>query len=229
MQKKLRKGNSIADSNLSTEEILISLIEQTEKVVRGWEALSESGSDVKAIQSALGVSRATYYRKKKVLWNLDRGIFPPSKRPRTVRKPCWTDSDAQLVLRIRSENPTYGKEKIAAILKRDFGWNKSESTVGRILKCLMESGLVARSISASRTKKKRVFDKHAIPWTFKKYEEMTLGERVQVDHMTVTKNGLSFKHFQAWERIAKHLSAQIYCSAKSSDAKKFLLDCAIRN
>jgi transposase InsO family protein len=129
-----------------------------------------------------------------------------------------------LVLKIRRENPTYGKEKIAVILKRDFGWEKSESTVGRILKSLMEKGFVVKSASALRTKKKRIFGKHAKPWTFKEYEKMELGERVQVDHMTVTKNGLSFKHFQAWERKSRHLSAQIYCSAKSSDAKKFLLE-----
>ena len=48
--------------------------------------------------------------------------------------------------------------------------------------------------------------------------------------MTVTKNGLSFKHFQAWERNrrsakpkSKTITAQIYSQARSLDAKKFLL------
>jgi hypothetical protein len=29
---------------------------------------------------------------------------------------------------------------------------------------------------------------------------MEMGENVQVDHMTVTKNGVTVKHFAAWER-----------------------------
>ncbi len=45
---------------------------------------------------------------------------------------------------------------------------------------------------------------------------------LKIDHMTVTKNGISFKHFQAWERKSKTIIAQIYSRARSSDAKKFL-------
>ena len=51
---------------------------------------------------------------------------------------------------------------------------------------------------------------------------MELGERVQIDHMTATKNGVTVKHFQAWERKSKHIHAQIYSHAKSTSAKKFL-------
>ncbi len=53
---------------------------------------------------------------------------------------------------------------------------------------------------------------------------MTMGERVQIDHMTVTKNGVTIKHFQAWERKSKHLFAMVYSHAKASSAKRFLLD-----
>ena len=42
--------------------------------------------------------------------------------------------------------------------------------------------------------------------------------------MTVTKNGILFKHFQAWERKSKTIIAQIYSQARSSDAKKFLYE-----
>ena len=51
---------------------------------------------------------------------------------------------------------------------------------------------------------------------------MEIGERVQVDHMTVSKNGITFKYFQAWERKSKHLHAQIYSNAKATSARKFL-------
>jgi putative transposase len=42
--------------------------------------------------------------------------------------------------------------------------------------------------------------------------------------MTVTKNGITVKHFQAWERKLKHIFAAVYSNAKASSAKRFLLD-----
>jgi DNA-binding Lrp family transcriptional regulator len=156
------------------------------------------------------------------LKDLRRGIAPPSKCPKKVGKPLWTRADSDLILKIRRENPTYGKAKIAVILKRDYGSKLSESTVGRILKRLMDSGLVTRSSSAIRTKRKRIFKGHAQPWTFKKFEQMEIGERVQVDHMTVTKNGFVSKHFQSWDRKSKMIHAQIYSNATAKSAKKFL-------
>lgn len=53
---------------------------------------------------------------------------------------------------------------------------------------------------------------------------MEVGERVQIDHMTVTKNGTGFKHFQGWDRKSKYIDAQVYSNATSSSAKRFLLD-----
>jgi len=100
----------------------------------------------------------------------------------------------------------------------------SESTVGRILKVLSLKGLITKSPSALRTKRRRVFKKHAKPWTFKDYTTMVLGERIQIDHMTVTKNGLTFKHFQAWDRRSKYMDAGVYSNATSKSAKKFLLN-----
>ena len=90
----------------------------------------------------------------------------------------------------------------------------------------MGKGLITKSISALRTKRKRLFKKHAKPWEFKDYKTMKLGERVQIDHMTVTKNGITVKHFQAWERQSKYLDAKVYSHAKASSAKRFLIDFA---
>lgn len=134
----------------------------------------------------------------------------------------WGVAEIDLVLKIRLENPTYGKAKIAVILKRDYNFRFSESTVGRILNHLKDKGKITQSISALRSKRKRNFKKHANALVYKKYEEMKMGEYVQIDHMTVTKNRVKMKHFQAWERKSKTLFAQVYSSAKSSDAKKFL-------
>lgn len=195
-------------------------LESTQK----WEEAKENGGSEELASKYAGISRATYYRRKKILKQLEKGLAPPSKRPKRLNKPRWGEAEMQLVLRIRRENPTYGKEKIAVILKRDFAQTLSESTVGRILKHLMEKGLITKSASALRTKRKRVFNKHAQPWTFKKYKDLKLGERVQIDHMTVTKNGITVKHFQAWERRSKFLKAGVFSQATAKSAKRFLLE-----
>jgi len=41
---------------------------------------------------------------------------------------------------------------------------------------------------------------------------------------TEPKNGITIKHFQAWDRCSKFIDAQVYSHAKSSSAKRFLLD-----
>jgi transposase InsO family protein len=207
-----------------TQECLDVYRKKHEDKVRRWERLASKGLNPQVAQEILGFSRATYYRMKKILKNLEKGISPPSKSPKKRNKPKWGEAEKQLVLKIRRENPTYGKDKIAVILKRDYAQTMSKSTVGRIIKHLKAKGLIIRSPSALRTKRKRVFKKHAKPWEFKLYENMILGERVQIDHMTVTKNGITVKHFQAWERKSKHIFAAVYSNAKASSAKRFLLD-----
>ena len=193
--------------------------------VAAWKKYLDLGLDPKHIKDIAGISRATYYRHKKILADLDRGISPPAKRPRRLNKPRWGEAETQLVLALRRANPTCGKEKIAIILQRDHGLTLSQSTVGRILTHLKEKGLLIKSLSATRTRRKRTFAKgHAQPWTFKYYEQIQMGERIQIDHMTVTKNNTTVKHFQAWDRVSKYIHAQVYSNAKSSSAKRFLLD-----
>ena len=207
-----------------TQECLDVYRKKYEDKVHRWETLVSEGVKKEIIQGILGFSRATYYRMKKILKDLEKGISPPSKRPKKLNKPRWGEAELQLVLRIRREDSTYGKEKITYILTRDYGFTMSESTVGRIIKSLKERGLITKSSSALCTKRKRNFKSHAKPWTYKDYKTMIMGERVQIDHMTVTKNGISFKHLQAWDRRSKFIDTAIFSNAKSSSAKRFLLD-----
>ena len=196
-----------------------------ETQVLRWQKLKSEGVSDKTCQEIVGISRASYYRSKKIIETLKQGIAPPSKRPKRVNKPKWGEAELQLVLKIRRANPTYGKDKMATIIERDEGKKLSPSTVNRILNVLKERGLVQRSASALRVKRKRSFtSKHASPWTYKKYKDIQMGERVQIDHMTVSINGITVKQFQAWDRKSKFIHAQVYSHAKSSSAKRFLLE-----
>ena len=80
--------------------------------VRKWEKLKAEGVSDKLCQEFVGISRASFYRSKKILDNLNKGIIPPSKRPKRINKPKWTESHKQLVLKIRRENPTYMKSLV---------------------------------------------------------------------------------------------------------------------
>src|ERR1700761_334410 len=207
-----------------TQECLEKYQKLYQEGVSKWEKLSLEKVSLKLKEELSGISRATYFRHKKILKDLEKGIGPPSKRPKKLNKARWRESEKQFVLKLRRENPTYGKDKIAIILRRDHGITLSPSTIGRILNVLKEKGFIIRSLSAIKSKRQRNFAKgHSTPWTFKKYAEMTLGERLQIDHMSVTRNGCHMKSFQAWERISKWVCSEIYSNATSRSAKKFLL------
>ena len=208
-----------------TQECLDAYRQKHEDKVRQWDSLKAEGVSDEKCAEFTEISRATYYRYKSRLRALEKGLVPPSKRPKKRNKPRWGEAEKQLVLMVRRQNPTYGKEKIAIILKRDHGRTISVSTVGRIMKTLFEKGLVNKSLSAPRKKRKRNFrNSHAKSWTCKDYKKMAMGERVQIDHMTVTKNGITCKHFQAWDRRSKYIHAQVYSHAKATSAKRFLLE-----
>lgn len=194
-----------------------------EIAVRKWEKLKTEKVSDKTCQEMTGICKATYYRYRANLKNLDKGILPLSKKPKSLRKPEWGESEMQLVLRIRRENPTYGKTKISVILKRDHGSQFSESTVGRILKYLMNKGRIQKSISAPHKKRRRHFKGHAQPWIYG-MKALKPGQMIQVDHMSVSKNSFSLKHFQAWDPTSKFIHASLYSNAKSRSAKKFLLE-----
>ena len=156
-----------------TQECLDAYRRQYEDKVRCWQSLKAEGVCDATCQEMASISRATYYRYKRILDRLKRGIAPPSKRPKRMNKPRWGEAEKQLVLRIRRENPTWGKEKIAVVAKRDHGKAISTSTAGRILTHLFEKGLITKSASAPRTRKKRRFSaSHAKPWTWKDHDKM---------------------------------------------------------
>lgn len=206
-----------------SQEKLETYRKKYEKPVKIWKKLKSEGVSDQICQEFSSISRSTYYRYKAHLVGLTKGILPPSKKPKSLRKPQWGEAEMQLVLRIRKENLTYGKAKIAVILKRDHGIQFSESTVGRILKHLMNKGLIQKSISAPHKKRKRRFKGHAQPWIYG-MKALKPGQMLQIDHMSVSKNNLPLKHFQAWDPTSKFIHASLYSNAKSRSAKKFLLE-----
>jgi len=192
-----------------------------EEPVLRWNKLKSGGVSDEVAAEFSGISRATYFRYLRVLLNLRKNIYPPSKTPKRKRQSGFAESMQQLILSIRRSNPTYGKNKIAVVLKRDHGLGISESSVGRIIKKLMQRGLIQTSLSAPRQKRHRRFKGHAKAWRYGK-KPARPGEMVQIDHMSVTVNQCSVKHFQAWDKLSKYIHADVFSNATSRSAKTFL-------
>jgi hypothetical protein len=83
-----------------------------------------------------------------------------------VRQSQVPQASRDLILRLRRAHPTYGKAKLAVILRRDHGVTLSESSVGRVLRDLMGRGLVLRYASVRKPKRKRRFTGHAKRWAY---------------------------------------------------------------
>lgn len=204
------------------QESLSTAAQAREKQLGDWETLKARKVPDHEIARVTGISRATYYRRKKALERYgSKGLEARSCRPGRVRTSRMPQANRDAILRVRQAHPTYGKAKIAAILKREYGLPLSESAVGRVLSNLMRRGLVARYAAAARPRRKRRFTGHAKRWAYD-LRPTQPGEMIQVDHMTVTKNQCSFKHFQAWDPITKTTHAEVYGNAKSSTAAAFL-------
>jgi putative transposase len=174
------------------------------------------------IAKITGISRATYYRRKKALsiYGIS-GLKRRSNKPKTLRTSKIPQTALDLILKIRGANPTYGKAKITVILTRDHNVILSESSVGRCLGKLISKRKIKHSFSYSRSKRKRKFNAHAKKWKYG-MKATWPGEMIQIDHMSVTKNNVSMKHFQAWDPTTKTIVADLASNATSNAAAKFL-------
>jgi hypothetical protein len=54
------------------------------EIVANWESFKKAGTDVDKMLKFTGYSRATFYRAKKILSDLNKGIVPSSKAPKNT-------------------------------------------------------------------------------------------------------------------------------------------------
>lgn len=119
----------------------------------------------------------------------------------------------------------FGKEKIKRILEKK-GIFVSVSTVGRVLKILMEKNkitniklLIRKYRKINRIKKKERYAKLIT----ERHNIKVPGELLEVDHMVLNlSNGLRVREFRAVDLATKISISRIYNCASSINAKKFL-------
>lgn len=81
-----------------------------------------------------GIAHRTFYR----YYNHFKlqgmtGLENCSKRPNQVRQPTTPRSVIDAIKQLRKANPEYSKYKLEVLLRRDYGYQVSASTVGRVI------------------------------------------------------------------------------------------------
>ena len=147
-----------------------------------------------------------------------------SRRPHNLRKPKIISPQlVSHILKIRQAEPMLGKEKIKRELEKDNVF-VSVSTVGRVLKYLMDKGkikniktLVGKHTGYRKEQRKRYAER------IKKQQANKPGELIQIDHMVLNLyNGLRIKEFRAVDPTTRLSISRIYSNATAINAREFL-------
>ena len=130
-------------------------------------------------------------------------LEPDSRRPRNIRRPQREPSIVEAVLAARTKPPWFGKDKIAAALRK-AGLQVSASSVGRILADAKRRGILREpprpGVARRKPRPKR-------PYAVRKpkdYRPTRPGDLVQVDTLDVRPlPGVILKHFTALDVVSR--------------------------
>ena len=187
--------------------------------VARWRRAIAAGLTTEEAARAVGVSRASLYR-----W--EKEPEPKSRRPLRRRKATWTPELAEAVEALRLDNPMWGKRKLAALLRRE-DVAVSISTVGRILRKLMDRGIVVPVPTLRRNPGARRFRPTALQRYARRLPKglkpTRPGEIVQVDTLFVNvRPDKAIKHFTAYDPVAKWTTGHVATRATATTAAALL-------
>jgi putative transposase len=186
--------------------------------VARWRQAMTKGLSAEDAAKAVGHPRSTLYR-----WT--KQPAPKSRRPHRLRRRAWSSALVQAVEELRADNPMWGKRKLAWLLRRE-GRSVSISTVGRILRSLMQRGVVTPVPTLRRRpggRRFRLIGKRHAKRLPKGLKPSLPGEIVQVDTMFISPApGQAHKHFTAYDPVAKWTVAGVAGRATANRAATFL-------
>jgi transposase InsO family protein len=183
--------------------------------LRRFDQARRDGLTAERAAKAVGVSRASLNR-----WS--KRVAPKSRRPHRVRLKTWTSALVREVEALRGDFPMWGKAKLGPLL-RGQGWDVSDATVGRILRSLMDRGVVQPVPSLRRRRPRwNAKRKYAVRLP-KGFKPDRPGGVVQIDTVFINlAPGKAIKHFTAYDPVAKWTVAQAANRATAAAAKRFL-------
>ena len=189
------------------------------EAVARWRRAMSQGLTAGQAAKAVGASRAALYR-----W--EKQPEPRSRKPHRVRKPTWTSALVRAVEELRADNPMWGKRKLAVLLRRE-GLLVSVSTIGRILRRLMDKGVVTPVPILRRhpgPRRIRLTQKQRYARRLPKGRKAKRpGELVQIDTLFVNvRPDAAIKHFTAYDPVAKWTFGHVATKASAFSAKALL-------
>lgn len=190
--------------------------ERRDAVAR-WQQARRDGLTAEAAAQAVGKKRATLYR-----WQ--QRFKRHSTRPHTCRTAKPAPKLALAVERLRKQHPMWGKDKLAPLLWKQ-GFDCAVSKVGRILKKLVERGVV-QAVPQLRKSSKHAPRKHKRLYAVRlprKLKPEKPGQIVQVDTVHIgLAPGKTIRHFTGYCPVAKWTVAKAYNRATAASATLFL-------
>ena len=192
--------------------------------LRAVEWHKDHGEKVSLTARRFGRSRSTLYQWLEC-YRLQgpRGLQDRSHRPHQVRKPTWSLEFEAAVLRLRQDNPVWGKDKLQPILRRQ-GVTISVSMVGRILSRLRRQG----KLGPASLKDPCIVSRPQVrPYAVRKPKDYVVkapGDLVQVDSADVRWTGIThaYKHFSARDIVSRWDVLGVYGRATAGTARDFL-------
>jgi len=95
---------------------------------------SAHGKNAALTARHFGIAKSCFFKWKRRYDRVGlRGLVDQSKRPRSTRQPLIPLPVVDSIRSLRKANPEYSKYKLAVILKRDYGYRVSSSSIGRII------------------------------------------------------------------------------------------------
>lgn len=92
------------------------------------------GSNAALTARHFGIAKSCFFKWKKRYDRFGlRGLVDQSRRPKLVRQPLTPLPVVDAIRSLRKANPEYSKYKLAVILKRDYDYQVSASTIGRVI------------------------------------------------------------------------------------------------
>ncbi len=182
-----------------------------------------NGKNARKTCRHFGISPDTFYRwlKRYDPKNL-KTLEDRSHIAKHLRQPTWPSETESMVLKLREENPRWGKQKLAELLHKE-GIEISVSMVGRILKCLKYRGLLIEPVIHVISARKRQLSRPFAIRKPKEYIAKEPGDIVQVDTLDVRPlPGVKFKHFTARDIVSRWDVLTASTSATAKVAASFI-------
>lgn len=184
----------------------------------------EHGRNASLTARHFGLSRSTVHDwLKRRREGGDRALEERSRRPRRLRQATWSAALEASVLKLRQENPRWGKDMLTPILRRE-GVQVSVSMVGRILSRLKHE----RRLLPATLKDPCIVSRPQIrPYAVRKprdYLVQAPGDLLQLDTADIRLDGSAvvYKHFAARDYVSRWDVLDVHRNATAHNAAGFL-------